>query len=44
MSQPLFQNTFILRRPWVANFAYIIKIATMFTKATFIDPPKCQKS
>ena len=33
--QPLFQNTFILRRFRVANFADIIKYSTMFTKATF---------
>ena len=39
-SQPLFQNTFILRRPRVANFAYIIKIATMFIKTTFKDSKK----
>ena len=31
MSQPLFQNTFVLRRPTVAIFADIIKIVTMFT-------------
>ena len=30
MSQPLFQNIFILRRPRVANFVDIIKIATTF--------------
>ena len=28
----LFQNTFILRRPTVAMFADIIKVATMFKK------------
>ena len=32
-SQPLFQNTFILRRPRVAIFADIIKIVTIFIKA-----------
>ena len=32
MSQPLFQNIFILRSSWVANFADIIKIVTMFIK------------
>ena len=31
-SRPLFQNTFILRMPRVANFADIIKIATMIFK------------
>ena len=36
-SQPLFQNIFILRRPKVANFADIVKIATMFIKRTFKD-------
>ena len=35
MSQPLFQNIFILRKPKVADFADIIKMATMFTKTTF---------
>ena len=28
--RPLFRNTYILRRPTVANFAGIIKIATVF--------------
>ena len=31
----MLQNTFILRRPRVDNFADIIKIATMFIKTTF---------
>ena len=35
--QRLFQNTFILRRPGVVNFADIIKIATMFIKKSFKD-------
>ena len=39
-SQPLFQNVFILRRPRVANFDDIIKIATMFVKKTFKDSKK----
>ena len=39
-SQPLFQNTFILRRPRVTNFADIIKIATVFLKTTFRDSQK----
>ena len=30
----LFQKTFILGKPTVANFAEIIKITTMFIKAT----------
>ena len=32
--QPLFQNTCLLGRPRVANFADISKIATIFIKAT----------
>ena len=36
----LFQNTSILRRPRVANFADNIKIATMFIKTTFKDLKK----
>ena len=43
MSLPLFQNMFILRRPRVANFADIIKIATMFIKTTFKDPEKLKE-
>ena len=43
MSLPLFQNMFILRRPRVANFADIIKIATMFIKTTFKDPKKLKE-
>ena len=35
MSQLLLQNTFVLRRPRVANFAFIINIAAMFTNTTF---------
>lgn len=35
MSQPLFQNTFTLRRPRVVKFANIIKIAPMSIKANF---------
>ena len=38
MSQLFFQNTFILRRSRVANFAGIIKIATMLKQ-----PVKTQK-
>ena len=34
-SQPLFQNTFVLRRLRVAIFADIIKIVTMFFKTIF---------
>ena len=35
MPKPLFQNIVILRRPGVATFAYIIKIAIMFVKTIF---------
>ena len=35
--QPLFKNTFILRLSRVVIFADIIKIVTMFIKATFKD-------
>ena len=34
---PLFQNTFNLRRPRLAKFCDIIKIATMLIKTTFED-------
>ena len=40
MSQPLYQNVFILRRPKVVSFADIIKIPTMFIKKTFKDSKK----
>ena len=36
-SQPLFQNTFILRRPGVVIFADIIKVVTMFIKTITKD-------
>ena len=39
-SQPIFQNTFILRRPGVAIFADIIKIVTTFIKTIFKDSRK----
>ena len=39
-SQLLFQNTFLLRRPGVANFADIIKVSTIFIKPTFKDSLK----
>ena len=35
--QPLFQNTFILKSPRVANSADLIKIATMIIKTAFKD-------
>ena len=39
-SQPSFQDIFALRRPKVANFAGIIKIATKFIQTTFKDLKK----
>ena len=36
----LFQNTIILRKPRVANFADIMKITTMFIKTIFKDSKK----
>ena len=39
---PLFKTTFILRRPGVANFADIIKIAIMLAKTNF--KRHCMKS
>ena len=41
-SQPLHQNAFILRRSTVANFADIIKIATIIKK-TFKDSKKVKR-
>ena len=43
MSQPSFQNPFILRRPRVAIFADIIKIVTMFIKTIFKDSKKIKR-
>ena len=43
MSRPLFQNTFTLRKPRVADIVGIIKVATMFIKTTFKDPKKVKK-
>ena len=42
-SLPLFQITIISRRPRLANFGDIIKIANMFIKATFKDSKKVQR-
>ena len=42
-SKPLFQKTFILRWPRVANFADIIKIETMLIKTTFKDSNKLKE-
>ena len=41
--QPLFQNTFILRRPRADNFADIIKIATILIKTTFQESKKVKR-
>ena len=43
-SQPLFQNTFILRKPRVANFDEIVKNSTIFTLGTFEDSKKVKIS
>ena len=43
MSQTLFQNTFILRRPGVAIFADVIKIITMFSKKIFKTQKKLKE-
>ena len=42
-SQPLFQNTVILRRPGVAIFVDIIKISTRFIKKIFKDSRKAKR-
>ena len=42
-SKPLFRNTVILRRSRVANFADMIKIASMFIKTTFKDLKKIKE-
>ena len=42
-SETLFQNTFTLRRSWVAIFADIIKIVTMFIKKIFKDSRKVKR-
>ena len=39
-----FQVTFTLRRPRVANFADIIKIATIFIRTTFKDSNKIKRN
>ena len=43
-SQPLFQNTVILRGPEVAIFADIIKIVTRFIKEIFKDSIKAKRT
>ena len=43
MWQPLFQNTFLLRKPRAANFADIIKNATMFIETIFKTQKKFKK-
>ena len=42
-SWPLFLKTIILRRPRVANFADIIKVATMFIKTVLEDSKKVKR-
>ena len=42
--ESIFQNTFILRRPWAAIFADIIKIITMFIKKIFRVSGKVKKN
>ena len=42
-SQPLLQNTFILRRPGVAIFPDIIDIVTMVIKTIFKDSRKVKR-
>ena len=42
-SEPIFQKTFILRRPWAAIFADIIKIIAMFIKKIFRDLGQTKK-
>ena len=42
-SKPLFQNTFILRRPREAIFADITKIVTMFIKTILKDSKKIKR-
>ena len=37
------KNTFLLRRPRVANFADIIKVSTMYIKTTFKDSKKVKR-
>ena len=40
----IFQNTFILRRPGVANFTDIIKITNTYIKTTFKDSKEAKKN
>ena len=42
-SQPLFQSSFILKRPSVAIFADIIKILTLLIKRIFEDSKKFKR-
>ena len=43
-SKHLFQRTFVLKRSTVANFADMIKIATIFIKTTFKDSNKFKRN
>ena len=40
----IFQNTFILRRPRIANFTDIIKITNTYIKTTFKDSKEAKKN
>ena len=42
-SQPLCQNTFVLRRPRVASYTDIINIAIIFVKKIFKDSKKVER-
>ena len=42
-SKPLFQNTFILRRPRVADFAYTIETETMSMKTILSDSKRVKR-
>ena len=41
---PLFQDTVVLKTPGAANFADVIKIATIFIKKAFKDPQKIERT
>ena len=43
-SKPFFQNTFILRKPGLANFADIIKTAIMLIKTTIENSIKVKEN
>ena len=43
-SKPFFQNTFILRKPGLVNFADIIKTAIMLIKTTIENSIKVKEN